>query len=446
VTRAGIALVLAVAVSACSGGLMSTGERDGWTRAFEEGVPAFDLEVIPVGDSNQAEVRLGLIPASLVFSAMPDGGYRARVHYTVEIGDALVSEYTDSLVAVSVETASSFERVVRTRTVSMDSEARVRVVLRDLSSERSATRVQAVTWTEAEGASIGRVHLKGLEQPLVGIDIARDAPTLTAGLTVRAWAPGCVSWTFVSVPTDTLAASLPFSLSPPFGSRAYAGALYDSADTLAVSDQRVDAPGGLTVNWELPEQRSLGVHRVTASWSADCDAPGVSTGRSFIVRPAGFPRVVSLDVMIEALDYIASEDELARVEAATGAADRKDAFDAFWGRALGEPVSASRALARYYSRVEEANRAFSGFKEGWKTDRGMIYIVMGPPLYQEDSMDELRWFYSYDERNAGRYFVFDRVQGYPDELEMPHYVLRRSMEQEQEWRLAVRRWRSGRAR
>jgi GWxTD domain-containing protein len=368
------------------------------------------------------------------------------VQYTVEIGDLLVSEYTDSLVAASPEMLTSFDRVVRTRTVAMESDARVRVVLRDLSSDRMATRVQAVTWTQAEGASLGRVHLRSGEQPLVGIDMARAVPAFNARITIQAATPGCLHWTFISVPTDTLAASLPFSLSPQLGSRAYRGAIYDSADTLAVHNQLVDAAGRRVLDWQLPEPRSLGVHRVTARWSAECGGPGTDTGRSFIVRPEGFPKIKSLDVMIEGLDYIATEDELARVSAATGGVARKEAFDAFWGRTVGDPATASRAIARYYGRVEEANRTFSGFKEGWKTDRGMIYIVMGPPLYQEDSIDELRWFYSYDERKAGRYFVFDRVQGYPDELEMPHYVLRRSMEQEQEWRLAVRRWRSGRAR
>lgn len=444
--RSGIALFLTVALAACSGGLVSTGEGDGWTRSYEEGVPAFDLEVIPVGDGREAEVRIGLIPASLIFSAVPEGGYTARIGYTIEVGEVLVSEHTDSLVAVSPETLTSFARVVRTQTIPMDADARVRVVLRDASTDRSTTRVQAVTWTEADGASMGRVYLSSGDEPLVGIDMPRSAPEFRASLMVQSSVQGCLQWTLLSVPTDTVAAALPFSLAPQFGSRAYRGALYGSADTLAVHDQPVDEPGRRVIEWELPEPRSLGVHRVTATWAADCQAAGTETGRSFIVRPDDFPNIASLDVMIEALNYIATEDELSRVAAARGAADRKDAFDAFWGRTLGDPSAASRTIARYYGRVEEANRAFSGFKEGWKTDRGMIYIVMGPPLYQEDSIDELRWFYSYDERNAGRYFVFDRVQGYPDELEMPHYVLRRSMEQEQEWRLAVRRWRNGRAR
>ncbi|NNE71084.1 MAG: GWxTD domain-containing protein, partial [Rhodothermales bacterium] len=148
----------------------------------------------------------------------------------------------------------------------------------------------------------------------------------------------------------------------------------------------------------------------------------------------------------DALTYIATDDEMDRLRAATTPLAQKEAFDAFWGRNIADPNTAARTLERYFTRVEEANGTFSDFKEGWKTDRGMVYIVMGPPLYQEDSIEELRWFYSYDERNAGRYFVFDRVQGYPDELDMPHYVLKRSMEQEREWRLAVTRWRNGRAR
>ena len=38
---------------------------------------------------------------------------------------------------------------------------------------------------------------------------------------------------------------------------------------------------------------------------------------------------------------------------------------------------AKSLIAIYYNRIQNANLHFTTFKEGWKTDRGMIYVVFG---------------------------------------------------------------------
>lgn len=442
------AILLAILIVAgCSGGLNSSGEGDGWTRAFEAGIPAFDLEVLPLATSDGIEIRIGVIPATLV-SAAGTSGRVATFQYAIRIGDEVVLDRSDSLVFQSMDETRLFNRIVVIDTLDVVPSGPVQVDLQDLSSGQRARRTQSLVWTQAAGARLGRMALTRNGLPLVGIDLERGQGQLEAHLVVDAASPGCISWAVTDIPTDTSAAALPFSLTPSYGSREYRGALYDQADTVAVHLQEVDA-GRRSLRLELAERDHLGVGRLLATWMPGCQSPeaeSAAASRSYIVRPEAFPRINSLETMSRALTYIANQDEMARLEQASHPVALKEAFDAFWGRNLADPTAAARTLERYYTRVEEANRTFSDFKEGWKTDRGMIYIVMGPPLYQEDSIDELRWFYSYDERNAGRYFVFDRVQGYPDELEMPHYVLKRSMEQEREWRLAVTRWRSGRAR
>lgn len=431
----------------CTGGLSSSGEGAGWTRAFEAGVPAFDLEVLPLTTPGGIEIRIGVIPATLVWSA--GGSNRvAAFQYAIQIADEVVLDRSDSLVFQSTDDTRAFSRSVFIDTLDVVPNGPVTVDLQDLSSGQRARRTQSLLWTEGGGARLGRMALTRASAPLVGIDLERGLGQVEAHLVVEAAVPGCVSWAVTEIPTDTSAAALPFSLTPSYGSREYRGALYDQADTVAVHLQEVDT-GRRSLSLSMTARDHLGVGRLLAKWMPGCERPegeSAMASRSYIVRPESFPRINSLETMGRALTYIASEDEMLRLEQASHPAALKEAFDAFWGRNLADPTTAARTLERYYTRVEEANRTFSDFKEGWKTDRGMVYIVMGPPLYQEDSIDELRWFYSYDERNAGRYFVFDRVQGYPDELEMPHYVLKRSMEQEREWRLAVTRWRSGRTR
>ncbi|MBO6576348.1 MAG: GWxTD domain-containing protein [Rhodothermales bacterium] len=445
----GSALLVAVVLlglTACSGGLVSTGEGEGWTRYYEEGVPDFDFELVHTSEDSVRAV-VGLIPATLVFRRRDDGAFRAAFRYHISVDDRVRVEVEDSLVFEDVEPTRSFERLAVESGLAAGATAVVSARLTDRATGRTAVRSQTAARTANSAGSIGRIGL-GLAGGLVsGWAVSRGAsPVATAH--VRALGDGCVEWALVHVPTDTSVAVLPYALSPSYGSRAYRGALYSEADTL--STERVPVRvGSHVLSWKLPALSRSGVHRVELSLWSGCTPPASperAAGRSALTRPEGFPRITRLDQMIDALTYLATEDEMQAIREAGSAAARKEAFDAFWGRTVGDPILARRALANYYSRVEEANRLYSGFKEGWKTDRGMVYLVMGPPLYVEDSIDQLRWFYSYDERNPGRYFVFDRVRGFPDELNVPHYVLNRSMEQEREWRLAVQRWRRGEAR
>ena len=444
--RAASVLIAALVVTSCSGGLRTAGEGDGWTRTYEPGVPEFDLEVVPTGPG-AAEARIGLIPGALVHRRTEDGYLRASVRFQLTLDGETIHETEDSLTASDPEAARAYRRVLRAIPIEAEPEAVVAVRLEDRATGRTASRQVRLRWVEGDGARIGQPGLRSGSASRVGLELRKGYATTEVHAWLESSVPGCLDWTLLAVPTDTSVARLPFALSAGYGSLEYRGALYGSADSLHVRTDTLTA-GAREVSLALPDGLPLGVHRVELSWRSRCRAvselvPALTTGRSVLVRPAGFPRVVHLDQLIEALTYLATDGEMDQIRSAPDAVSRKDAYDAFWGRTVGDPALAARTLERFYGRIEEANRQFSSFKEGWKTDRGMIYVVMGPPLYAEDSVDELRWFYSYDERNAGRYFVFERVRGFPDELDLPQYSLQRSMEQEREWRLAVQRWRRG---
>jgi|AntDeeMinimDraft_5_1070356.scaffolds.fasta_scaffold47367_1 hypothetical protein len=50
---------------------------------------------------------------------------------------------------------------------------------------------------------------------------------------------------------------------------------------------------------------------------------------------------------------------------------------------------------------------FFNFKEGWKTDPGMMYILFGPPWYVDRRLDQMQWSYSYNRSDPGtEFFVF----------------------------------------
>ena len=72
------------------------------------------------------------------------------------------------------------------------------------------------------------------------------------------------------------------------------------------------------------------------------------------------------------------------------------AIDKYW---LGKAASKERArslIRTYYSRVELANKLFTCHLEGWKTDRGLISIIFGPPTYISNNRNSEVWSYGDD--------------------------------------------------
>ena len=53
--------------------------------------------------------------------------------------------------------------------------------------------------------------------------------------------------------------------------------------------------------------------------------------------------------------------------------------DKFWLENARNVDKGKSLVSAYYNRVEAANLFFSSYLEGWKTDRGIIYVVLGPP-------------------------------------------------------------------
>ncbi|MGA3243337.1 MAG: GWxTD domain-containing protein [Bacteroidota bacterium] len=91
------------------------------------------------------------------------------------------------------------------------------------------------------------------------------------------------------------------------------------------------------------------------------------------------------DLAIDALRHIATESEIDGMQ--SGSAERRaESFYRFWKvRDKDTATAYNQAMAEYYYRVDEAMRKFSTAREndGYKTDRGRIFILYGPPPKSE---------------------------------------------------------------
>jgi GWxTD domain-containing protein len=161
-----------------------------------------------------------------------------------------------------------------------------------------------------------------------------------------------------------------------------------------------------------------------------------------------FPGMSSPEEMLEPLCYLASEDEMSTMKANP---KPKMALDGFWLQ-CGSNVEKSRELIRiYYTRVLYANYYFTSYKEGWRTDRGMIYIIYGPPDKIYKTPDGETWDYrkeviksswgtSYSVREEYLEFNFRRKENKFSDNE---YSINRSETAVTLWDQAVSSWRKG---
>jgi GWxTD domain-containing protein len=140
--------------------------------------------------------------------------------------------------------------------------------------------------------------------------------------------------------------------------------------------------------------------------------------RALTVRWAGMPpSLTNLDLAIEQLRYIAKGNELDSIKSARTFEEKQKYFREFWKKRDPTPGSEENELmVEYYNRVDYANKHFGHYVDGWKTDMGMVYIILGAPSsvdrhpFEYDTKPYEVWYYY--ERN--RRFVFVDESGFGD--------------------------------
>jgi len=116
----------------------------------------------------------------------------------------------------------------------------------------------------------------------------------------------------------------------------------------------------------------------------------ITDGYTFLNFGPTYPQLTTPEVMIDPLAYLANEQELYNMRTATRP---KMALDEFW-ISCGGNIDRARELIRiYYTRVLYSNYYFTSYKEGWRTERGMIYIIYGPPDKVYKTNDGESWGY-----------------------------------------------------
>lgn len=462
--------IVGILLAAALGFLAGCGEGSGVDRAvtgktvsYAPGQPSFDLECVPfvVRGKSELSVYLQIHGTSLTFVRAPSG-FEAHVSWTIRLLDPQSGEvvfdhaWRDTLAAATYEATQGF-RPVRIQKSFPVPQGRyfLEAMLEDRNTNKDVRRGQPVFVPEfVEGRPmLGNLVLQRLTgagpEPVIVFHVPRTRDTLVGAASLFNVPIGAAydyEFTLRRFLVDSSAAEPPFL----FSTAAYAmegRRFYSEAAETLITDRATVAPAAEQYDFRtiLPPLRN-GIYqmilRVRGKGQTGPPDSAALSRRFFAVMGPTFPRPSLLDELAEALIYLADRDAWTAIDTAHTPEEKRRAFDGFWLSSGIPPRQASALVRRYYSRIEEANRLFTTFKEGWRTDRGMVYTILGPPERVERMFDQETWYFQYPGTYAENSWRFRRVYFAPDNLSMEDFLLVRGRQYESLWQRILSKWRA----
>ncbi len=150
-----------------------------------------------------------------------------------------------------------------------------------------------------------------------------------------------------------------------------------------------------------------------------------------------YPEFKTSKQLAEGLRYLVSDEDYLKIKRAKNI---KLAVDNFWLKAGGSTAKAKELIKIWYNRANYSNYYFSSRTEGWKSDRGMIYMMFGPPQTVNTTDGAERWTYTNNQNIAPIYFLFlkNEKSGFANDYTLKHELMYRTY-----WFEAVDSWRAG---
>jgi GWxTD domain-containing protein len=150
-----------------------------------------------------------------------------------------------------------------------------------------------------------------------------------------------------------------------------------------------------------------------------------------------FPKIKDAAPMVPPLEYLTTTEEFRNLQKGD---NKKLAVDNYWLNMTNNVDMARQLIRIYYSRFSYANLYFTSYKEGWKTDRGMIYIIFGPPSFISKTALTETWEF-HDKRRAKIFSInFAKT---PTIYSDNHYIMQRNDSYTPYWRNAIDSWHNG---
>lgn len=217
-----------------------------------------------------------------------------------------------------------------------------------------------------------------------------------------------VNMKLIKFQSDTTPARPMYAPNPSPSSIQYRGIDYSEKTTIQTQKRilTTDDQGSILIQYQTVRPQ-IGNYRFEVTLGGDkVNKKQSFKARDFSVKSRDYPNVRTPRELAAPLVYLMSKKKYKKMMAIKNPDSLKEAIDTFWLSNIGNKDKAKKVLQLYYDRVEQANKQFSNYKAGWKTDPGMIYILYGPPWYVDQSLNYMQWTYGYNRYDPLRNFEF----------------------------------------
>lgn len=223
------------------------------------------------------------------------------------------------------------------------------------------------------------------------------------------------------------------------GTEEYEGIQYSDDRIIRQSERKLLQEGSVLIEYRFANQ-NRGNYRFEVKINKDKQ---FFKARDFSVKSQNYPAVQTARELARPLIYLMDDGKYEDLMAINDPDSMKERIDRFWLKNIGDKNKAKNVIEKYYNRVVEANKQFSNFKEGWKTDPGMVYILFGPPFYINERVNKMTWSYSNNVVNDPRVFRFFQPNVRSEFFPFRHFLLRRNQEHYQVQYQQKQLWLSG---
>ncbi|HKI44499.1 MAG TPA: GWxTD domain-containing protein [Balneolales bacterium] len=437
--------------------------------SFVPGLPNFNIGAFGFYDEHYLpglRVDISIPYNSLIFKSVNNTG-RFEAHFDMELkitrkdtADALpiVKSYNRTIDVSNYSASRSLKNyLIHFKTILVPGTYDIQAVLLDQNSGKSSQQSlhsiipnpaqNQVTTTSIELLSKGGgPDAPPNFEPVLTYHISQSVDSLKAAIQLYLNTTNNnlnLKMALVKFRADSTPARPPYFVTPMQGSLEYRGIDFGTADTIQVTTRNYNGlAGAISIDFLLPKLKQ-GIYRASIIGTDAANNTSFVRSRDFAVREPGFPRLTNLNELAEATYYIATQKEYKNLMRYYNSDSLKQAFDKFWANLIPNKHKAKAVISSYYSRVEDANMLFSNYKEGWKTDPGMLYIVLGPPSYVEHNIDGMTWYYQQFTSDVPNTFYFKQVINTRDFFPFNHYLLMRNIYYQQVYYTRVEDWRDG---
>lgn len=458
-----VLFILSFVFQACSNQIAENIER-GSDYVFTPGYP--EVRSTAVGyldEDNSAKINVAaeIVYGSLIYK-VTDGDRKARIIVELQYSDINNPEIIYDSIEFPASITNTEETPIQYQDVfpiSRDidvppGEYEVRLSVLDLNSGKQTVRTMNTSIPDPndEVSHVTSIRLFGKStdenrpddfDPVTTYDVSLDADSIKFIFQVTNYyedSPLRIQTRLLRFESDTtITRPVTFNNYGP-SSKFFRGIEFDRYDVVQSTDRDVRGEGSILV--EVPyDNLPRGNYRFEVTTTVNENV--IYKARDFGIKSTNYPSIKSPRELANPLAYLMSPEEHKEMMAIQSDDSLKKAIDRFWLKNIKDPKVARNVISLYYERVEEANKQFANFKEGWKTDMGMIYVLFGPPFFVDDQLDVSVWSYSYDATRVDQRFIFRSPKMKNPGFPFNHYLLQRSSIYYNTYYLQIQAWLSG---